>query len=471
MKVCACYFYLLIFSGFPFANARADNHLDSLQQSLSKAKNLADSLDLIIKTGHAYFDKDDYKNALKYYFSALNLTGASEKHKSMGGAFDGIGNAYYHLGDYKNALKYYLSALENYEQIRDTVDQGGVLNNLALVYFDSDSLEMAQEFFEKALEFKKNQNKKTDMAAIYHNLGLVYSEKGDYVKAREYLGHALDIFRELGNGKYEANTLNNIGRAYEKNEQYGQASNFFNQAMKKAKANHAVYILMDNYSFQAGCYAEQGDYKKAYLFQIYHYNLKDSLNNLEKDKQIAEVQAKYENEIRDRQNRFLVKQNESNEALIQKQYIIGIVIGIGAVVLAILAIFLYYSYRHKQKANKLLELQKDQIEEKNKKLAALNDEVTHQKQDLEELNQIKDKLFSIISHEFRSPLNSLKGTLSLLNAGALTDDELAMLSRDLTDKINNTSIFLDNLLNWAKSQMNGIVATPANVSPENAGGR
>ena len=111
----------------------------------------------------------------------------------------------------------------------------------------------------------------------------------------------------------------------------------------------------------------------------------------------------------------------------------------------------------------MLKTQKQQIEEKNRTLADLNKEISNQKHDLEELNQIKDKLFSIISHEFRSPLNSLKGTLALLMAGILSEDELQTLSRDLTDKINNTSIFLDNLLNWAKSQMHGIEAKPAEV--------
>ena len=48
---------------------------------------------------------------------------------------------------------------------------------------------------------------------------------------------------------------------------------------------------------------------------------------------------------------------------------------------------------------------------------------------------------------------------------------LNMISKELTDKINNTSIFLDNLLNWAKSQMQGIQAKPADINLREISGK
>ena len=340
MKVRFTCYFLLVFHSFLFANASGNAQLDSLQQQLPLAKTLKDSLDISIKIGDVYFSKDDYKNALKYYFSTLNQGEISNDHKAIGAAYNRIGNCYYHMSDYHNALNYYHKSLAHYKAINDIPSQGGALNNLALVYFDSDSLDQALTFFKKALDFKKDENKKDDMGAIYHNLGLVYNEKKDYNKAREYLKRALDIFNETGNVKYQANTLNSIGRTYEKNKQYEEALAYYDQALKKAKSSRAFYIMMDNYSFQNGCYANLGNYKNAYLYNQFYHNLKDSLNNIEKGKQIAEIQAKYENEIRDRQNRLLTKQNETNQALIQKQYAIGIAIGITSILLAILAVFL-----------------------------------------------------------------------------------------------------------------------------------
>lgn len=80
--------------------------------------------------------------------------------------------------------------------------------------------------------------------------------------------------------------------------------------------------------------------------------------------------------------------------------------------------------------------------------------------ELEELNKLKDKLLSIVSHDFRSPLNSLKGTLQLLIDGIVDEEEFKILTRDLVDKLDHTSNLLDNLLNWARSQMQGTKAYP-----------
>lgn len=77
-------------------------------------------------------------------------------------------------------------------------------------------------------------------------------------------------------------------------------------------------------------------------------------------------------------------------------------------------------------------------------------------QELEDLNRLKDRLLSIVSHDFRGPLNSLQGTLNLLLKGALTQDEFKLLTRDLVEKLDHTYNLLENLLNWARSQMQGM---------------
>jgi len=91
------------------------------------------------------------------------------------------------------------------------------------------------------------------------------------------------------------------------------------------------------------------------------------------------------------------------------------------------------------------------------------EELTSKSKELEELNQLKDKLLSIVSHDFRSPLNSLKGTLVLLMRGALSPDEFKMITKDLLDKLDHTYNLLENLLHWAKSQMEGMKVYPRTI--------
>jgi len=88
------------------------------------------------------------------------------------------------------------------------------------------------------------------------------------------------------------------------------------------------------------------------------------------------------------------------------------------------------------------------------------DELTAKSEELEDLNKLKDKLLSIISHDFRSPLNSLQGTLNLMLRGSISEEDFKTLAYSLVDKLDHTSNLLDNLLNWAKSQMQGMKVYP-----------
>ncbi len=94
----------------------------------------------------------------------------------------------------------------------------------------------------------------------------------------------------------------------------------------------------------------------------------------------------------------------------------------------------------------------------------LLEELTLKGQELEDLNKLKDKLLSIVSHDFRSPLNTLKGSLSLLVRGALSEDEFKMLTKDLLEKLDHTYNLLENLLHWAKSQMEGMKVYPREIN-------
>lgn len=460
---------LLIFACFFGAKAEETPRLDSLQKLL-KGTNKADSITFLMLIGEEYFLSEHYSKALDYFFPSLKHYEANDDLTGIADASNSIGRVYYNMENYKEGLIYYKKALKYYEAIDDEEGTGGVLNNLALIYYEIDSIDLAVENYQKALKIKKKYDDKLDIAAIYHNLGLVFINQKLFTKGIENFVSSRKIFLDLGYDKHAANTTNNIGRAYYRNAQYNEALDYFEIALDEAIKLNSSFLIMDNYKYQADCYAKMGSFQKAYIFSKEYYLLKDSLLNIDKRKEIAEIQAKYENEIEEQENKILKKENEANAATIKMQYFIVSAIFIISILAGVLAVIYYRGNRIKMKANDLLKTQKKEIQKKNDVLLDLNEEITgqhseikEQKRELEELNGIKDKLFSIISHEFRSPLNSLKGTLALLKIGALSEDELNLISRELNDKINNTTIFLDNLLNWAKSQMHGIKAKPAHI--------
>jgi signal transduction histidine kinase len=454
----------------PESHAREKNDIDSLRNLLPSATK-ADSIEILILLGEEYYLAEDYSSALDIFFSCLKLSESINLTSRSADAANDIGRIYYDMENYSEALKYFNRALNYFTINRDEQRQGGVYNNIALIYYELDSIDLAVEFYTKALEIKQKYGGKLDMATIYHNLGLVYMHTNQVDLAVKNLESSRKIFMELGFEKYAVNTINNIGRAYYRDGRYQEALKYYAEGLKEAKNLNSAFLVMDNYKYQADCYAKLNNYQEAYRYSNEYYHLKDSLLNLDKEKELAEIHARYENEIREQENELLKNENEAKAATIKMQFMLVIGILIIFMLVGVLAIIYYRANLSRKKANQLLYSQKVEIQEKNDVLSKLNEEVTiqnsaikKQKKELEELNGIKDKLFSIISHEFRSPLNSLKGTLALLKVGALSDEELNVISKELTDKINSTSIFLDNLLNWAKSQMQGINPKPATLN-------
>lgn len=84
------------------------------------------------------------------------------------------------------------------------------------------------------------------------------------------------------------------------------------------------------------------------------------------------------------------------------------------------------------------------------------DKLEKQALELENLNKLKDKLFSIIAHDLKSPFASLVSMLKILNDGQLTIDEFKEYLPKLTENVEYTSSMLENLLNWSRSQIDSV---------------
>lgn len=90
-------------------------------------------------------------------------------------------------------------------------------------------------------------------------------------------------------------------------------------------------------------------------------------------------------------------------------------------------------------------------------------EIQKQKEKLEELNRIKDKLFSVVSHDIKAPLSSLKLSLALTKINKLSQDEFKEVSTEIESHLDQTTNFIQNLLQWAKFQLRGEVVKPVRL--------
>jgi signal transduction histidine kinase len=122
-------------------------------------------------------------------------------------------------------------------------------------------------------------------------------------------------------------------------------------------------------------------------------------------------------------------------------------------VLCLLAFILLRSRAVNKRTNQLLR-------EKNEKIEEQKEALEHQAVQLLLNNQQKDKLFSIVAHDLRGPLNSLKGLLDFLKEKKLSEQEIGTMMTELRRNVDSSSELVGNLLFWASSQLDGIVVKP-----------
>ncbi|HEX4956831.1 MAG TPA: ATP-binding protein [Lacibacter sp.] len=102
----------------------------------------------------------------------------------------------------------------------------------------------------------------------------------------------------------------------------------------------------------------------------------------------------------------------------------------------------------------------NEILDSNEELNNYNLEIEQQKEELNELNNIKSKMFSIISHDLRLPIYGLRNLFKSIHENDLPADEIKVLLPEVVKDLNNTTELMENLLQWAKSQMKGELLTP-----------
>ena len=86
---------------------------------------------------------------------------------------------------------------------------------------------------------------------------------------------------------------------------------------------------------------------------------------------------------------------------------------------------------------------------------AVENTLLQQAEELLSTNDLKNKLFSIVSHDLRNPILSLNEIINLFNEGVITDEEIKSYMPLISKNIKNTSALLENLLHWSRSQLKG----------------
>ena len=406
--------------------------------------------EVLKKIGKVYSDKNEAGKAVQFYLESTELKEKIGDYKGMASVYNGIGSLYYDQNNYKEALSYFKKSLKIADSLNYTYAVGILNMNIGNIYEKLDTLEhnykivdsklsslseadsLAKSYYLVSLKIAKSFNEKPRMAEVYSNLGIL-----DSVNAISYFKKSYAINKEIGNIQGQWKDLFNIAKRLLALKKYEQSKTYSRKAFLLARKHKLVNQLSDSEYQLAMIQYQLGDFSLAYNYLNRHVLLKDSLDNIKMLSDFAELEKKWNYEKREKENALLkagndllVKDKELDEERLAKQRIYLWASGIGLVLFSFLIFFILRGYKQKQKANRLLSKQKEEIQEANEELNQQNEEIAAQRDEIEEQKDLVTEQKDEIEEIHREVSESIDYAKRLQGAILPKQD---LLKKNLTD--------------------------------------
>ncbi|MEM7550261.1 MAG: tetratricopeptide repeat protein [Bacteroidota bacterium] len=417
---------------------RNQEALQYFAQALNTFQSNKDSTgmaDVLLNIGRVYYDFDEYVKSLEYVRSAQETYPKNTAPGKFGHVEHALCDIYHKMGNNDIALRSCIEGLELFSSDDNQRCIVRVKNSLGMIYLEINQLNDARQNFFEALNLAENlgnpkelassyekigefylfenrfeesiryynnallinlrREDRSDLARTYLNIGKVNIELNESQNAIRSLQESLEIAEGIGFKDLKARSLLNIGRAHFQIGNSEKAINFMRSALRIGMRINARPILRDCYQNLAIYYNEIGDKENAFLNYNLYVRQNESIFTQQSARRIAEAEALYKVEQKEKEIDLLRKENEIQALKAKERTYIGYGLVTFSVLILIIIAIVYSRYRLKAKANRQLKSQNDEIEKQ-------KNEIEIQKNDIEEkseeLNLINNELTDSIRY-------------------------------------------------------------------------
>ncbi|MEM9325943.1 MAG: tetratricopeptide repeat protein [Bacteroidota bacterium] len=337
--------------------------------------------------GIAMMDLEKYKEALPKLYEGLKLN--RDYNLALAASLqNAIGRAHLEQDQDSLAMSYFKRALGTFDVLSAPFRKAPVLDNLGEAFLRASQYDSALHYLHRALDIYQTLETPVEIAMLQREIGSVHLASGDAVQALDYFLAAAEQQKEFENKFDLLYTYNDIGAAYIELRDYVRAETFLQKAAALKGQGEFGFELRHTYKALADVYERVANYQKALYYHREFVRENDAYLGENRTKEIAEITAEFETEIKDKE---LVAQQQQIGLLERQQQIdqlwrAALIVGVVVVLLLAMGIYLYFLRRTKRKQQMLEAEQR----------------LTHR---LDELNETKSRFFANISHEFRTPLS------------------------------------------------------------------
>ena len=443
--------------GLIFSNQNDGNSaVTYFEKALNSFKTLKDTIGVAkvnSKLGVIEIERGNFKKGLQNSLSAISVFEEEDLKDDLSRAYNNLATAYLNTGKLDKSLQYSKKALSIREDLGDSEGIKYSLKNLGELYALKNDYRLSIANYERMFTLLDNSKDQNLRGEAMTSIGKSYLALNDLKKAPEYLREGLTYSRRQNNELGVLKSLNAFADLNTRNRRVKLAKTQLNEANRLAKKLDNDEELLYNLKLNTELSTIRKFHQDAFYWQKQYYSLKEKLDKEKLDAlalQLDNYQASNSNtEVTPslENNKNLPEANKKKLSNSEKQntlLIYGLIAG-----LVFVTALLIFSYLRSSKDTKTTK----ELSTENKSLAQKNAQ-------LEEVNQVKDKLFSIVSHDLKDSISSIKAFLDLLKDDGITKEEFNNLIPELSENANNASSLLFNLLNWSKSQMQNLQPKP-----------
>lgn len=344
--------YNLIVVASEYSNRDVDSSLKLISHAIENAKKLRSDL-LTIKAysvaGFCYGKKGDHEKANRYLYDALRLAEKINCIDCIGYVKNELAILEKNKNNFRRALAILQEAMELPEADLADRTKFKLYQNTGLVFNSLGKTDSAMLFFKKALPLSNKLNIPYARALLINNIAVAYHLSGDFIKAMENYQQVVQIGESIPDNELLFLATYNIGDIYLRQNNLPEAIKKFEASIPFAEKLKREDYLMYVYGSLMDINEKKGNHRDAlHYFHLYDA-IKDSANLKQNNKNVAELETKYQTEKKEAQINIqnLELSQKNAEIFRQRTGLIALIIGLAA--FAVFGYLFYNRYRLRQK--------------------------------------------------------------------------------------------------------------------------